>query len=331
MVEVSKLESVTKGMIVDIAKNYGDVVVLDMSYHMYRSYYAYSNLSVENELGMYPTGHIYGFMRLITYVRQNLPNCAIVIAVDGYDRERKELDSNYKSGRSREFNVHKDTNNILSLCSLFEGIFVSYNNEYEADDTIKNICETMDYLFKKNGIKKKIYIYSSDKDLYQCISEDVLVLKSFGKGAKDMEGSEVVDVNGCREKFEGVGPDRLVYFRSIVGDGSDGLKGITRFPKKVASKIARFGEFDESGFTLNLEMWGEVSKTEQKWIDMLKEEYSSVFWKNYRIMKLKDYNYTITKLNREEYQAMVLINRFELNSFKYLLNKEEYRDMVLIR
>jgi 5'-3' exonuclease len=271
-------------------------------------------LRIDNQGVTIPTGHIYGFLKMICYLRRKFDNPAIIIAIDGYDKQRKVENPEYKANReAKEVNIHAYTDDIIKMCALMPGIYTSYNGSYEADDTIYNISRTLDSLFKKNSIDRIIYIYTQDKDIMQCINDKIVMIKKFGEGKNWLTKAEIVTEDLVREQFNGVRPDRIAMFRSISGgDSSDNIRAYLRFPKKMAALIAEECSigldfiYPPAGFC-------ERNPPIHKYLDIINSDYAK-FKSNYSIMKMKEYDFTL-KIP-EPQNASELIEFYQLNQYK---------------
>ena len=77
-------------------------------------------------------------------------------------------------------------------------------------------------------------IYTGDRDMFQCVGEQVRVL--FPRGGKD--GPELVDVAGVRQRY-GIAPEQVPDFIALRGDPSDGLPGAKGIGEKTARELLR--------------------------------------------------------------------------------------------
>jgi DNA polymerase-1 len=77
-------------------------------------------------------------------------------------------------------------------------------------------------------------IFSGDRDMFQCVGEQVSVL--FPRGGKD--GPELVDTKGVKVKY-GIRPDQVPDFIALRGDPSDGIPGAKGIGEKTAGEILR--------------------------------------------------------------------------------------------
>ncbi len=314
---IEELDENTRLNIGEISLHKGPLVLVDLSYHIYRYFYAHRHLGVKSDGFFLPTGHIHGVTKMVCNLRMDLLDPYIIMVMDGRDTKRKEINSNYKAGRAdKEFAVGSVSKDILAIISsLNKGVYMSYNPVFEADDGLYSIALFMSKLLEKHNITKDIYIYTSDKDLYQCVGNNIYVIKSYKNSLK---GAEFINSSDVLEDF-GVYPDRLVHYRALVGDSSDNLKGYHRIPRKVASKLARVGIFTERGLVIPEGREVDLTQSEAKWIGIINNDYK-IFYDNFRIMKLKFYPFKISKLNYGPEESNMLIDKYKLNSFKEFRN-----------
>lgn len=242
--------------------------LVDVSWLLYRGYFATSN--VYNE---YAELH---FLSKKIASLLSRKDCIVCLCLDGkYPKGRRILGEQYKANRnnSNNYNVYKGLGSFISLLHN-DRIKVYYNENYESDELIYTLSRTLE------GRKK---ILSGDKDLLQSLNKDT-VIESF-KGLITTEDSYKDEY---ADKFFEVEPNRLPIFRAIVGDQSDTLKPpVSRFPKKLAAKIAKDVEYNGNCPTikqLNL-ISNNYIDSEKKWIIKLIENYNS-FSTNFDIMKL---------------------------------------------
>ena len=277
----------------EILAKHEDVLLVDVMNHLHRFLWVNKDLSVIIDDEEIMTGHIYGFLRYLLSLKERFPKGSIVLVLDGKDEERIKLNPEYKSGRDRTVNLYKDIPDILEFSSLLDGVYYSYNENFEADDTICSLSHIMTRLCLSNNIKKDIYILSNDKDMYQLVSEsdnvNTKIIRKFGIGSKWMEDADLVNIEKVKATFNGVSPENLVKFRAITGDSSDRLKGYYRFRKSNAAIIAE--NFDYSP------EYGIFTLKEGKVYDSKWESFLTTIWKdmnvfdtNYKIMKMKDYD-----------------------------------------
>jgi 5'-3' exonuclease len=77
-------------------------------------------------------------------------------------------------------------------------------------------------------------LYTGDRDMFQCVSDDVQVL--FPRGGKD--GPELIGKAEVRKRY-GIEPEQVPDFIALRGDPSDGLPGAKGIGEKTARDLLR--------------------------------------------------------------------------------------------
>ena len=156
----------------------------------------------------------------------------IVVVFDGdTSKERKELDSNYKSNRTinwdelNEDEVPFNEEKYIIKCLEYLNIKVLYSLNMEADDLIASLTK----LFEEDN---EILISSFDSDFYQLINNNVSVLRYRGKCSKIINKDKFID----EFNFD---PSRYCLYKAIVGDNSDNIKGVKGIGKVRGSIICK--------------------------------------------------------------------------------------------
>jgi 5'-3' exonuclease len=107
--------------------------------------------------------------------------------------------------------------------------------DLEADDLLGSLAQA------EVAAGGKALLFTGDRDMFQCVGEDVAVL--FPKsGSKD--GPELVDVEGVRSRY-GIDPEQVPDFIALRGDPSDGIPGAKGIGEKTARDLLReYGTLD---------------------------------------------------------------------------------------
>jgi len=107
--------------------------------------------------------------------------------------------------------------------------------DLEADDLLGSLAQA------EAAAGGSALLFTGDRDMFQCVSENVAVL--FPKsGSKD--GPELVDVAGVRERY-GIDPEQVPDFIALRGDPSDGIPGAKGIGEKTARDLLReYGTLD---------------------------------------------------------------------------------------
>ena len=243
--------------------------LLDVSWLLYRGYYALSNVYDDR-------AELHFLCKKLESILSN-KSSTVCLCLDGYNTKgRRILGEQYKAGRHQEgiyYNVYEGLSSFIDLLNN-ERIKVYYNPDYESDEIIFTLSRLLD------GRKK---ILSGDKDLLQSLNNDT-VIESF-KGLVTTSESYKFEY---ADKFFEIEPERLPIFRAIAGDASDTLKPpVARFPRKLAAKIAKDVEYN--GVCPTIEQLNSLAvnykDSEKRWVIKLIDAFKS-FSINFDIMKL---------------------------------------------
>lgn len=265
----------------------GNIAVVDLSWVMHRYRHAYEEFSCTINGKRIPTGHIYGTYHFVKDLTQKYKR--VILAVDSNPTIRKEIYPNYKSNRHKEitdefydYDIHKDLNDILSICTNFENVFYIKQDGYEADDIIGTLIKqanlNWDFYFRDNDILQNIGTYNL------CVS--------FGK---DLTIGVVSDIKShIKEKYK-LDLDYLpLLWKVIKGDNGDCIPiGIERFPTKILKELCYDKRFCSNDVTFEdcidvlLEYKNYTGKTKEN-IEQLKNKESELYKKlsiNYKLVK----------------------------------------------
>ncbi len=207
------------------------VTIIDTFGFFFRSFYALPQ-HLSNKDG-FPTGLLTGFVNFISTLQKEHSCDYLVFAIDSKgDTFRNEIDVNYKANRSAP--PHELT---LQLPIAIEWInkmgFKTLGMVgYEADDMIATVTK----LSLEKGYN--VRVVSHDKDLYQLIDDDKVVLV-------DAIKRKTINEAECMEKY-GVSPKQFIDFQSILGDSADNVPGVKGIGKVGAQKlIETYGSLDK--------------------------------------------------------------------------------------
>jgi DNA polymerase-1 len=197
------------------------LTIIDTFGFFFRSYFALPPL--KNSDG-FPTGLLTGFINLIDSLHRDHNTDYIVFALDSKGPTfRNEIYPDYKANRDAP---PEDLVKQLPIAIdwISEMGFANLAKEgYEADDIIATLAK----YGKEQGLK--VRIVSHDKDLYQMIEDDHVVMYD------SVKRKEITDKE-CFEKF-GVYPKDFINFQAILGDSSDNVPGVKGIGKVGASKL----------------------------------------------------------------------------------------------
>lgn len=184
-----------------------------------------------------PINAVVGFVSMLLRVWQEEQPRGVFVAWDtlGVDTYRSKLWPPYQTGRMFEPSIVHQLGLLPSVCEAF-GFGVGKQAGYEADDLMASAT------LKELRDGGTCLLYTTDKDSYQLVSDDVTVIAP-------QRGTRVLDRIGPAQVVErfGVLPEQVPDFKALAGDSSDkipGAKGIG--PKTAASMLLRHGSLEEA-------------------------------------------------------------------------------------
>jgi len=197
------------------------LTIIDTFGFLFSNYYALPYLKAKNGT---PTGMITGFVNFISNLGRDYQTNYILFSVDSKGKNfRNEIYPEYKANRS-EAPQDLKTQLPIALELIKEMGFKSIEKEgYESDDIIASITNVA----KNKGIK--VIIVTHDKDMYQLIDDDKVVI---------FEPRKKIFINEeeAYKKF-GVHPKDFINFQALLGDSSDNVPGVKGVGIKTASKL----------------------------------------------------------------------------------------------
>ncbi|MEN3014604.1 MAG: 5'-3' exonuclease H3TH domain-containing protein [bacterium] len=197
--------------------------LLDTFSILYRLFYALPELS-HNNLNL---NSIYGLTRVLIKITKEYKVEYLTFCVDKGRSGRDKIQQTYKSDRVSTPDKFKQQIPIFYELSKASKISILAIEGMEADDTIYTISN----LFKK---EIKIYIITGDSDLLQAIDDNVTVLL-MKKGISDIE---VFDKINFTKKY-GFDSSLYIYYKALVGDQADNIKGVKGIGPKKALNIIK--------------------------------------------------------------------------------------------
>jgi DNA polymerase I len=230
-------------------------LLVDSSYLIFRSYYAYPHLSNKEV----PTGALFGFVKTIYKLVQDFGIDYVFFAQDlpKPTWRHKEYEG-YKAGRKEpDEAMIKQFPLVYEWCELFSPKALLSQEGYEADDVIFSLAADLE---KKVEIEK-VYVFSSDRDLYQILNHPKICF---------IHNDQLFDKAKFEEKY-GVKVEQWVDYKTLTGDSSDNLQGVPGVGPKTAAKILQeIGSLDKVMETLKKGYSEELlTKTEQKLLDQM--------------------------------------------------------------
>ncbi|WP_180554604.1 5'-3' exonuclease [Staphylococcus haemolyticus] len=203
------------------------VLLVDGMALLFRHFYATSlhNQFMYNSKDI-PTNGIQGFVRhIFTAINEINPSHVAVCWDMGQSTFRNDMYTDYKQNRpAPPEELIPQFDYVKEISDQFGFINVGMTN-YEADDVIGTLAKT----FSDNN---EVHIITGDKDLLQCINNNVEVWL-IKKGFNIYNRYTLARFN---EEYQ-LNPQQLIDIKAFMGDSADGYPGVKRIGEKTALKL----------------------------------------------------------------------------------------------
>ncbi len=203
------------------------LVLIDGHALAYRAYHALPD-DLKTSRGEL-TNAVYGFTSmLLNVLRDEEPN-HIAVAFDKGPTFRHEIYTEYKAHRAKmPDELQSQMDRVREVVETL-GIPIYEEEGYEADD----VLATLNRQAEEEGVDT--LIVTGDMDLLQLVDEQTRVLTSRWR----FSDTVTYDVDGVRERYDGLSPDQLVTYKALIGDKSDNIPGVYGVGEKTATKLVK--------------------------------------------------------------------------------------------
>jgi len=200
------------------------IMILDGNSLLFRAFYALPPLKTKK--GQY-TNAVYGFLSMLYKLIDTYSPEYLCVAFDPEKPTfRHQQYKDYKATRQKapnelvqQFQLIRDVLDIHRIKRVeVEG--------FEADD----LAGTFACAAKEQGTD--VYLVTSDKDYLQLIDENVKVILT----KKGVSNTEEMDLKSMEEEY-GLTPEQFVDLKSLMGDSSDNIPGVSGVGEKTALKL----------------------------------------------------------------------------------------------
>jgi DNA polymerase I len=207
---------------------------------IYRAFYAMIARPLRTTKGE-NTSAAWGVVNFLLRLREKYRPDYVVWINDAGTSFRAAQYSEYKSTREKlDESLQADFDRSLErICDLLEAFRVPLVTVpgYEADDVIGTLATAA----AARGLRA--VIVSGDKDFYQLIAPDIVLLNP-GRGGMAAVEETWVDQSNANERL-GVAPSQVVDYLALVGDTSDNIPGVKGIGDKGAVKLlAEYGDLE---------------------------------------------------------------------------------------
>ncbi|MGD2144554.1 MAG: DNA polymerase I, partial [Anaerolineae bacterium] len=209
------------------------LVLIDGHALAYRAYHALPD-DLKTSRGEL-TNAVYGFTSMLLNVLRDEDPTHIAVTFDKGPTFRHEIYSEYKAHRAKmpdELRAQMDR--VRRVVKTLD-IPIHEEEGFEADDLLGTLAQQAG----ERGINT--LIVTGDMDLLQLVNEHTQVLTSRWR----FSDTVIYDVKGVEERYDGLGPDKLVDYKALVGDKSDNIPGVYGVGEKTANKLLKkYGSLD---------------------------------------------------------------------------------------
>ncbi|AMN68719.1 DNA polymerase I [Psychrobacter sp. P11G5] len=212
-----------------VDKDQPPFILVDGSYYLFRTYHALPK-TMQNSQGLI-TNAIRGTLNaLLKLMRRYHPTHMAVCFDTKSPTFRHAMSEEYKANRPKmDIELAEQIPYIHRLVTAL-GLPLLRIEGAEADD----IIGTLAYRAVAEG--HHVVISTGDKDMMQLINDCVILEDSFT--------GKITDSAGVVEKF-GINPKQMIDFLTLMGDSSDGIKGVPGIGKKTAKDLLNeYGTID---------------------------------------------------------------------------------------
>ncbi len=199
------------------------IFIIDGSSLIYRAFHAIP-ATLTNSKGM-PTNAVYGFTQSLLKIIKDFAPEYICVSFDVKGPSfRHGIFAEYKAQRPPMPDLLSVQ--IPYVKSMVRGLNVAALEKegFEADDLIATLVKR----FSGPGVK--VSIITGDKDMYQLVGENTVIL--------DYLTAKEYGVKEVEEKF-GVGPEKIRDLMALAGDPVDNIPGVPGVGAKTAAKLLR--------------------------------------------------------------------------------------------
>jgi len=251
-----------------------NILLVDASPLIYANYNAMKRF--KTKLGE-PTGLRFGFMRSMrSYVEKTQADrVAICLDLPGEVKKAEGI-AEYKANRTwtpEKEEMYAQVPQLMEMLSYTRYATASAKG-YEADDVIAHLAK------KFAKANHQVYIVTPDNDLLQVVANNVRIWMPPKKENKNKAWFK--DDLYCLDHF-GVPTDQLLWFRALIGDKSDNLRGAVHV--RYTEKLAEFFRDEVEEDTPAKAMLHLLNYAHSPW---LRDQWEKIFEQNIEIMRLHD-------------------------------------------
>ncbi len=206
----------------------GSLYLLDAHGMIFQMYFGVGPMTAPDGR---PTNAVFGVTRALMNLYDRGADYLIAALDHAEPTFRVKIDATYKAHRDPPPDDLIRQEPLITQVMDAMGIPNLVLPGYEADDVMATVAAEA----AARGLD--VFLCTSDKDCRQLVTNKVKMLNLRKDG-------EILDAEAI-EKDWGVRPDQVIDFQSLVGDATDGIKGVPGVGPKTAAKwLQQFGTLD---------------------------------------------------------------------------------------
>ena len=259
----------------------------------------------------FPTGGIHGSLNALVRVVEEYHPSKLVVCWDDWEsgpKARRTVSVTYKArdvkpDPRRDEAAKRVRQQMTAIIDFFAAMDVKQarSPEWEADDVMGTLAKR----YASKG--KKVLVLTGDRDLLQCVTDSVTVLRPQSDGSFKEETPESV-----KEGF-GVTVEQFIDYKAIVGDSSDGYAGCPGIGEKGA--VALLGVFGSVEKVLNAAKRNDLWKAQglkERMAGLLTQHEAAVLTCQKLATINVDAPLVFVKRKRDFRAAMGMLNKWQL-------------------
>ena len=175
------------------------------------------------------TNAVYGFTSMLLNVLRDEQPSHIAVTFDKGLTFRHDMYEDYKAHRAKmPDDMRAQMDRVREVVEALD-IPIFEVEKYEADDLLGTLARQAE----EQGVE--VLIVTGDMDLLQLVDEHTQVLTSRWR----FSDTVVYDLEGVKERYDGLSPNRLVEYKALMGDKSDNIPGVYGVGEKTATKLLK--------------------------------------------------------------------------------------------
>lgn len=273
------------------------VFLIDGSSFLYRAYYGLRPLHTSKGQTVHA---VYGFCRMIKKLIDDFEIEHLVIVWDSKGKtDRHEIYDSYKATRQAPPSDIFEQKDLIQEFADLVGIAQLSQTGKEADDLLYSAA----LKFNKSGYQS--ILVTSDKDMRQALSDDILIFDPFK--------NSVMNAKDCEKRYE-FAVSKIPFYFAIVGDASDNIPGVKGIGDKGATELVQ--QFDDLS-----DLYNNLDKVKKDRIRELLKIAGKEAFLSYKLFLLHEYAVDLTIKDTE----------FKLANWAYALpifEKLEFKSLV---